>query len=157
MQSGRYAFDYQLYESPDQLSEADRELFHAALEATALAYAPYSRFAVGAAARLRGGAVVKAGNLENAAFPAGLCAEQAALANCAAQYPGEPLEALAIRYRREDGFNNHPISPCGVCRQAMQEFALRTGQSFRLLLQDRGGSVLLIPDARDLLPLAFRF
>ena len=69
----------------DELSQSDRELVSAAMEATKGSYAPYSKFRVGAAARLANGLVFTGANQENAAFPSGLCAERTTLFAAKAQ------------------------------------------------------------------------
>ena len=71
-----HRFSYEHYDSPAALPEADRALVAEAERATARAYAPYSKFRVGAAARLRGGRILRGSNIESEAFPAGLCAER---------------------------------------------------------------------------------
>ena len=70
-----------------QLSDADRQLMQAAIDATASAYAPYSHFHVGAALRLSDGTIVPGSNQENIAYPSGLCAERTALFAAGAHHP----------------------------------------------------------------------
>jgi cytidine deaminase len=92
-------------------------LVQAAETARGNAYAPYSGFRVGAALRTRGGRIVVGCNVENAAFPVAICAERAALA--AAVSLGErEFDALAVVSDARE-----PSPPCGVCRQALVEFA----------------------------------
>jgi cytidine deaminase len=90
----------------------DAELYERAVAVVDAAYAPYSRFAVGAAVLLRDGRVVTGVNVENASYPLGMCAERSALARAAAEgaRPGD-VEALAVT-----------ASPCGGCRQWLLEF-----------------------------------
>ncbi len=96
------------------MTNADRELLERADEVARRAYAPYSRFEVGAAVRARDGRVLEGVNVENAAYPLGICAERTALAMAvvAGYRPGD-LEAIAIT-----------ASPCGGCRQWLVEFGL---------------------------------
>jgi cytidine deaminase len=98
------------------MTEADRELFARAEAVAVRAYAPYSRFHVGAAVRARDGRVFEGVNVENAAYPLGICAERSAFARAVGEGlgPGD-LEAIAIT-----------ASPCGGCRQWMAEFRLKT-------------------------------
>lgn len=92
-------------------------LLAAAREARAQAYAPYSRFAVGAALRSRSGRIFTGCNVENLSFGLTSCAERNAI--FAAVAAGErELEAIAIV-----ADSRHPVSPCGACRQVMAEFA----------------------------------
>jgi cytidine deaminase len=155
MNKQEYQFDYEVYQSIDELSEEDKWLLDEAREATQHAYAPYSRFLVGAVARLSNGEIVRGSNQENASFPAGLCAEQVVMASIASQYQKMPIDTLAISYNNTNGESNHPISPCGICRQAMQEYKEKTKQPIRLILGGMHGKVFIIPDAGMLLPLSF--
>jgi cytidine deaminase len=96
------------------VTDADRELLERADAVAARAYAPYSKFFVGAAARARDGRVFEGVNVENAAYPLGVCAEKTALGRAVAEGvgPGE-IEALAVT-----------ASPCGGCRQWLNEFGV---------------------------------
>ena len=111
----------------DELSQSDRELVSAAMEATKGSYAPYSKFRVGAAARLANGLVFTGANQENAAYPSGLCAERTTLFAANAQYPDQPVLALAIAARKGNRFMSTPISPCGACRQVISGVEDRFG------------------------------
>ena len=81
MNKKAYEFEYEVYESIDDLTEEDKWLLDEAREVTQHAYAPYSRFQVGAVAKLNNGEVIAGSNQENASFPAGLCAERVVLAS----------------------------------------------------------------------------
>ena len=118
----------------DELSQSDRELVSAAMEATKGSYAPYSKFRVGAAARLANGLVFTGANQENAAYPSGLCAERTTLFAANAQYPDQPVLALAIAARKGNRFMPTPISPCGACRQVISGVEDRFGHPVRILL-----------------------
>jgi len=80
------------------------------------AYAPYSRFKVGAAIRTGSGAVFAGCNVENVAYPEGTCAEAGAIAAMAAAGEREITEVLVIADSPE------PVTPCGGCRQKLAEF-----------------------------------
>ncbi len=155
MQNKEYSFSFEVYDSSDELGREDADLLNRARSATQQAYAPYSLFRVGAAARLKNGEIVHGSNQENASFPAGLCAEGVVLATAASLYPGVPIDILAISYDNERGPSDKPISPCGICRQSIREFEQRTGQTIRLLLSGQKGKVYIVPKASVLLPLAF--
>jgi cytidine deaminase len=92
------------------------DLFAAALAAREQAYAPYSRFAVGAAVRAASGRIYAGCNMENAAYPVGICAEASALAAMIAQGEREMIEALVVADSPD------PVTPCGACRQRLAEF-----------------------------------
>jgi cytidine deaminase len=93
------------------------ELFAAAKAARANAYAPYSRFKVGAALRSESGAIHAGCNVENAAYPQGACAETGAIAAMAAAGNRRIAEILVI------GDGEALCTPCGGCRQRIREFA----------------------------------
>ena len=139
----------------EELDAADRELLDNAREATRRSYAPYSRFSVGAAARLANGIVVAGSNQENAAYPSGLCAERTTLFYANSRYPDQPVETLAIAARNERGdFLDNPIPPCGACRQVMLETEKRFAQAMRVLLYGKRG-IYEVKSVGDLLPLSF--
>lgn len=138
----------------DELCEADKILINKAKEATKSSYSPYSKFAVGAAALLANGTIVTGSNQENAAYPSGLCAERTTLFYANAQYPDQPVVALAVAARTEFDFINNPIPPCGACRQVMIEVENRFNQSYRVLLYGKE-EVYEIKKVGDLLPLSF--
>ena len=123
----------------DELSQSDRELVSAAMEATKGSYAPYSKFRVGAAARLANGLVFTGANQENAAYPSGLCAGRTTLFAAIAQYPDQPVLALAIAARKGNRFMPTPISPCGACRQVISGVEDRFGHPVRILLYGTEG------------------
>lgn len=150
-----YQFSYESIESIEALPAADAALLRAAIAATSLAYAPYSGFQVGAAALLTNGAIVLGTNQENASYPVGSCAERVLLGNVALQYPGEKIKTMAISYRSAKRASDQPISPCGMCRQALLEFEHRSDAPIRLVLGGETGSVMIIESARLLLPFAF--
>ena len=99
--------------------DSDRdELIVAARRARDNAYAPYSRFAVGAALRFADGTVVTGSNVENASTGLSLCAETVAAARAMADGHRGGLEAVAVI-----GSGAEPVTPCGRCRQVLSELA----------------------------------
>lgn len=155
MKEKKYQFLYKIYKTSDELNEGDASLLIQARKVTKKAYAPYSRFHVACAARLENGRTVIGTNQENASYPVTICAERALLATVGTQYGDEPIETLAISYHPLDGESKHPISPCGMCRQALTEYERRSGKPIRLILSGMEGIVYVIDSAKDLLPLAF--
>lgn len=147
--------NYVSYTDDAQLPADELMLLQQAREATRNAYAPYSHFQVGAALRLAGGQIVVGANQENASFPAGICAERVALSAVAAQYPGAIIQAMAISYQPAEGLANHPISPCGICRQTLLEYELRQQQPIRLILGGFTGEIIVVPAVQLLLPFSF--
>lgn len=137
-----------------ELCAADRELVEAAKQATRGSYSPYSKFCVGAAVRLRNGVVFTGANQENAAFPSGLCAERTALFAANAQYPDQPVLALAVAARKGRRYLTQPIPPCGACRQVISGVEDRFATPIRILLYGTDG-VLVSEGIGPLLPLRF--
>ena len=99
------------------MSKSDDALITAALEAMPQAYAPYSRFQVGAALRDEAGRIHSGVNVENAAYPQGSCAEAGAIAAMIIK-GGRKITAIAVAGRGEA-----LCTPCGGCRQRLREFA----------------------------------
>jgi cytidine deaminase len=116
----------------------DAELLLAADRAAERAYAPYSRFHVGCAVLARDGRVIEGVNVENAAYPLGVCAERTALSRAVAEgyRPGD-FVAAAIT-----------ASPCGGCRQWLHEMAVE-----RVIFRNAGRVVRMTP--LELLPETF--
>ena len=129
----------------NELSHDDQELISAAREATKRSYAPYSKFYVGAALRLANQQIVCGSNQENAAYPSGTCAERTAIFYANAQYPEQPVEALAIAAQTNGKFLAQPISPCGSCRQVILETEHRFKKPIRILLYGTEGVQSILP------------
>jgi len=155
MSKKEYYFSYEEFASAEELGEQDLQLLREARKATEHAYAPYSHFRVGAAARLSNGKIVTGTNQENASFPAGICAERTLLSTAASLFPGVGVDSLAVSYFNENGPSDRPISPCGICRQSLQETEQRADRPIRLIMGGQDGKVYIIPSAGALLPLAF--
>ncbi len=96
----------------------DTDLIAAARTAAERSYSPYSKFAVGAALRFADGSVVTGTNIENASYGLALCAETVAVAKAMADGRRGGLEAVAVT-----GPGAEPITPCGRCRQVLNELA----------------------------------
>jgi cytidine deaminase len=120
------------------------ELVARALDARRHAYAPYSKYAVGAALLADTGKIYSGANVENAAYPTGMCAERAALFHAVSE--GERrFSAIAV-------VTQNAGMPCGACRQALSEFGLET----LVLIADASGKVTSETPLAALLPQAFR-
>jgi cytidine deaminase len=155
MKEQKFEFSYQVYTDANELPEDLLVLMTEARETTGQAYAPYSRFKVGAIARLANGEKVTGTNQENASFTLGLCAERVLLAAASSIFPKEPIDTIAISYQSDTLTSDHPVSPCGLCRQSLQESETRGGKPIRLVLGGMDGPVYVIESASKLLPLAF--
>ena len=135
----------------DTLPTSDSELVKAAFEATQQAYAPFSGFKVGAAARLRSGEIITAANCESEVFPSGLCAERSLLYHYATNHADNPIEAMAIASNPSE----RECYPCGACRQVMLDTENRQQSHIRIIMAG-GGTATVVNSAKDLLPFTFK-
>jgi cytidine deaminase len=144
------------YENQSDLPQTDQQLLNLAAEALNGSYAPYSEFHVGAAALLDNGEMIQGSNQENAAYPSGLCAERVALFHAKHQYPESVVKSVAITARADHFSIDHPITPCGACRQVIAEVQNRQHEKIRIILKGQTGPVQVIHGIEHLLPLMFR-
>lgn len=149
----KIALHYLQHPSWQALDKEDRQLLEAAAKAARAAYAPYSKFKVGAALRIDEGPVVTGCNQENASFPAGICAERTALHAALAGDPKAMVESIAIVVPQVRG--SKPVTPCGICRQALLEQERRQQGPIRVLMGIVKGPVLEMYSVDSLLPLSF--
>lgn len=152
---GKQSFEYTIYPGIEMLSDADRSLMQMAREISLQAYAPYSKFKVGAVALMQDGSWVKGTNQENASYPIGLCAERVLLAAVSSVSPGMPIQKMAISYLSEEVDSSKPVAPCGICRQTLVEFENRFKKPIPLLLSGSTGEVYELESVSLLLPFAF--
>ncbi len=155
MENKEIHFSYKRYATADELSADDRALFNQAIEASKSAYAPYSKFSVGAAVLLENGEVVKGSNQENIAYPSGLCAERVALFAAASAYPNIPVLILAVTAQPISSNKDTEVTPCGSCRQVMLEYERILNHDIRIITGAPNGPISIIENARSLLPMAF--
>ena len=146
---------YERFNTWKELSESDQSLVEKAFEACETAYAPYSKFRVGASILLSDGTTLKGSNQENVAYPSGLCAERVALFYAGANFPNEKVETLCIVAKGDLLPLDKVLSPCGGCRQVMLETENRQKKSYRIILVNQNDTVTVFQSAHDLLPLAF--
>jgi cytidine deaminase len=130
-------------------------LIQKARKAAGGAYAPYSKFRVGAAVLLENGEIVIGNNQENAAYPSGLCAERVALFYANASHPGVAVKAIAISAIDENGEVHESVTPCGSCRQVMLESEYKFGKPIKIIL-DGAKKILVVEGVESLLPLSFK-
>ncbi len=151
----QWVLDYEEYNSSEELSLQDQELLNVARGATKNAYAPYSQFLVAAAARLEDGTIHTGTNQENASYPVGMCAEQTLILGLTTKYNQFKINSIAVSYSNLNGSSNHPVSPCGKCRQFLNEFESRLQAPIRIIMSGLSGKVWIVNSIADLIPLAF--
>ncbi|MBK7560656.1 MAG: cytidine deaminase [Chitinophagaceae bacterium] len=155
MKENTFEFQYEVYDNVNELNAQDAWLLNEARSVTENAYAPYSNFHVGAVAILANGEIVAGTNQENASYPVGICAERVLLGTVATQHPNIEIQSIAISYNSDTVKSDHPISPCGMCRQALSEYETRMKKPIRLILGGQEGKIYIIKSAGLLLPFAF--
>ncbi len=148
-------FSFKEFESVNELPVAYQELLLKAKSATENAYAPYSKFRVGAAALLENGSCVTGSNQENASSPVGICAERVTLSAVSSTHPNVAVLAIAITARANNYTLHEPVAPCGICRQTILEYEQRFNRDIEIILQGEEGKIFLITSAKNLLPLYF--
>ncbi len=141
-----------------QLEELDAEskyLVHKAKDATNLAYAPYSKFHVGAALLLEDGTVVLGANQENASYPLCMCAERVALYAASSQYPGKIIKKIAVVAHKKNHKELTGAAPCGACRQVMLEYEQKQKSAIEIVLLADENKWAVSATADGLLPMSF--
>lgn len=133
----------------------DLVLISRAEAALAHAYAPYSHFHVATAILLSNGEIITGTNQENAAYPAGMCAERVALFAAAALHPGQTIRKMAVVARKSGATQFTPATSCGSCRQVMLEYEQRQSHPYEVIMLERPGSWLHLSSASALLPFSF--
>lgn len=146
---------FTVYQSVAELSQDVQSLMEQAIEIRKKAYAPYSKFRVGAALLLDNGKVVLGSNQENAAYPSGLCAERVAIFQSGAIYPEAKIIKMAISAASDTNKTTTPIPPCGACRQSISEYEFKQEYPIEIYFMGESGEVYLSKSISNLLPLTF--
>ncbi|NPA45422.1 MAG: cytidine deaminase [Chlorobi bacterium] len=142
------------YDSLQELNESEQILIKKSKEAVKNAYAPYSKFNVGAAVLLENGEIITGTNQENAAYPSGLCAERVAIFYANSKYPDVAIKSLAVTAFYNEEYIENPLPPCGACRQVIVESETRFKKPIKIYLVSKE-KITVIEDAKSLLPLNF--
>ena len=142
------------FENLSELPANDQQLVVSARKVAKNAYAPYSKFNVGAAIELDNGKTITGSNQENAASPSGLCAERVALFFANSKYPETVVKTIAITAFNDSEHVHDAVSPCGACRQVMAETENRFGKPIRIIL-DGKQKIRVFESTNDLLPFSF--
>lgn len=143
------------YDSLSELPESIQSLMHKAVEARDKAYAPYSKFNVGAALLLDNGEVITGSNQENASYPSGLCAERTAIYYAGAKFPEAEIMQMAITAASQNQKTSEPIPPCGACRQAIAEYEVKQKTPIKIYFMGEIGKVIRSNSLANLLPFVF--
>lgn len=144
-----------VFDGIEELSESSKMLMSKAIEAKTKAYAPYSKFKVGAALLLENNIIITGNNQENAAYPSGICAERVAIWKAASDYPNHKIVALAITASSSSQITSEPVAPCGACRQSLFEYEIKQKDKIEVYFMGEVGKVIKTNSIFDLLPIAF--
>ena len=147
--------EIKVFSDRTELPAKEADLLNVAHEAAKHAYAPYSRFKVGAAVLLKNGHVISGNNQENAVYPLGICAERVALFYASAQFPETPVAKIAITAIGYESEMARPVPPCGSCRQALLEYEGKFGEPIEVVMAGEKGEVYVAKSVAELLPLSF--
>lgn len=143
MEEINFSFNYNK-QSYSELSSAFQLLVDKTIKAKETSYSPFSNFQVGAAVLLSDGEIIASSNQESEAFPSGLCAERALLYFIQANYIKKGILALCVT-----------ASPCGACRQVILDTEKRNGKEIKILIVNNTEEILILQNAKNLLPLHF--
>ena len=144
-----------VFNGMDDLPSEVQLLMQQAIAVRKNAYAPYSKFRVGAAILLENDKIVIGSNQENAAYPSGLCAERVAIFQAGAIYPDVKMKTIAITAASDNNTTKSPIPPCGSCRQSIAEYELRQNDNIEIYFMGESGEVYKSNSIKNLLPLSF--
>lgn len=147
--------EYIKYTNKLELDNDDGLLMEKAIEARGKSYSPYSRFSVGAAVLLENGQIILGNNQENGAYPSGMCAERVAVWSASSQYPNVKILKIAITGKSEEHLVDTPVSPCGACRQVLNEYEVKQKNNIKVFFMGEVGNVVEVNSIKDLLPFSF--
>ena len=146
---------FSVFESVSELPNDIQNLMTQAIEVRKKAYAPYSKFKVGAALLLDNGKIVLGSNQENAAYPSGLCAERVAVFHAGAIYPDAKILKMAITAASDTNQTSSPIPPCGSCRQSIAEYEIKQETPIEIYFMGEIGATYKSESLKNLLPFMF--
>ena len=138
----------------EELSNDEKIAVHAAMEAIANSYSPYSEFEVGAALLLDDGTIVSGSNQENMAYPSGICAERSALFAYGSNGSGSPIKILAVFARHHGTEKLATGAPCGGCRQVMLEYEIKQDEPYSVIFY-HDNKYIVASSCKSLLPFHF--
>jgi len=144
-----------IFDSIEELPTIVKGLMNKAIEAKQNAYAPYSKFKVGAAMLLEDGTIITGNNQENAAYPSGMCAERVAIWKVSSEFPNKKILKLAISASSSAQILKEPVAPCGACRQTLSEYEIKQKDKIEVYFMGEVGEIIKTESVLDLLPIAF--
>jgi len=146
---------FSVYDSLEELDDSTKGLMLKAIEIRKKAYAPYSKFKVGATILLDNGNIVFGNNQESAAYPSGLCAERVAIFQAGSLYPNAKILKIAISATSDLNPTKRPTPPCGACRQSISEYEQKQKTPIKIYFTGETGEIYQSDSLENLLPLSF--
>jgi cytidine deaminase len=146
---------FSVFDNIQELPKDIQSLMDQAIEIRKKAYAPYSKFRVGAAILLDNGKIILGSNQENAAYPSGLCAERVAIFYVGSNYPEAKITAMAISAASDTNKTTAPIPPCGSCRQSIAEYEIKQETPIEIYFMGEIGQIYKSESLKNLLPFMF--
>ena len=146
---------FSVFDSIQELPVDIQNLMEQAVAVRKNAYAPYSKFRVGAALLLDNGKIVLGSNQENAAYPSGLCAERVAIFQSGTLYPEAKILKMAISAASDTNQTTEPIPPCGSCRQSIAEYEIKQETPIEIYFMGEIGAIYKSASLKNLLPFMF--
>ena len=144
-----------IFDNIEELPNLVKGLMNKAIESKQNAYAPYSKFKVGAALLLEDGTIITGNNQENAAYPSGMCAERVAIWKVSSDFPHKKIVKLAISASSSSQILKEPVAPCGACRQTLSEYEIKQKDRIEVYFMGEIGQIIKTESVLDLLPIAF--
>ena len=155
MENIKIEINLEVFESISELPTSIQNLMNKAQQACEKAYAPYSRFKVGAALQLVSGEIILGNNQENAAYPSGLCAERVAVFHAGATHPNATIVSMALTAKSLKNKITTPVPPCGACRQVLAEYEVKQNTPITIYFMGETGKIVKANSIKELLPLIF--
>lgn len=146
---------FTIFDNLNELPAEIQDLMNQAVDVRKKAYAPYSKFKVGAALLLDNGKIILGSNQENAAYPSGLCAERTAIFYAGSTYPEAKILKMAITAASDTNQTTAPIPPCGSCRQSIAEYEIKQYTPIEIYFMGEIGEIYKSASLKNLLPLMF--
>ncbi|WP_440882022.1 cytidine deaminase [Tenacibaculum sp. C7A-26P2] len=144
-----------LFNDLSELPKDDLELMNSAIKTRNKAYAPYSKFSVGAALLLSNGKIITGNNQENAAYPSGMCAERVAIWKAGSDFPNMIVKKIAITAASSITKVSKPVGPCGACRQTLSEYEINQKEPIEIIFMGEVGQIVKTESLLALLPFSF--
>ncbi|MCH3883151.1 MULTISPECIES: cytidine deaminase [Tenacibaculum] len=144
-----------IFDSVSELSSEEQNLMNNAIEARKKAYAPYSKFKVGAALLLDNGKIISGNNQESAAYPSGMCAERVAIWKAGSDFPNMKVKKIVITAASTENLVNKPVGPCGACRQTLSEYEINQKEPIEIIFMGEIGQIVKTESLLSLLPFSF--